>query len=334
MKLLLQKVYQKIKYCIKYIVAAFFAIYDKRYRFSFSGWFPVDKEWKENFLLKSFLSPPPPLNGKHNKKWHYSIYKPKVVFFSVFGLRNNIKKSKAPIKIFFTGEDVKSNYIDFSDNCISDSNLSIGFEPEKNIAANNYIRYPLWLLYYFGHLKTKDELCHAITNFNKKQYKKTKFCALVASHDRNGIRKAINNLCSSIAPISCAGSILHNDDSLQTQYSNNKITYLKQFMFNICPENVSNSGYVTEKLFQAFDGGCIPIYWGSKNNPEPDVINQKAILFYEKNTENELKNQITELYQNKKYYNEFMTEPRLLSESVDWIYEKNKNLKEKMQGLF
>ena len=61
-------------------------------------------------------------------------------------------------------------------------------------------------------------------------------------------------------------------------------------MFNICPENTNVDGYVTEKLFQAFAAGCIPIYNGGGNFLEPGIINPKAIIYYTKEiTEEELK---------------------------------------------
>ena len=32
-------------------------------------------------------------------------------------------------------------------------------------------------------------------------------------------------------------------------------------------------GYFTEKIFQSFEGGCIPVYW-AVGRPEPDIINE------------------------------------------------------------
>ncbi len=45
-----------------------------------------------------------------------------------------------------------------------------------------------------------------------------------------------------------------------------KIEYLKKYKFSICYENASNlNGYITEKIFDCFVAGCIPIYWGAPN---------------------------------------------------------------------
>lgn len=41
-----------------------------------------------------------------------------------------------------------------------------------------------------------------------------------------------------------------------------KLQWLKNYKFNICFENSSYPGYLTEKLFDAFAAKCVPIYWG------------------------------------------------------------------------
>ncbi len=45
-----------------------------------------------------------------------------------------------------------------------------------------------------------------------------------------------------------------------------KYEVLKNYKFNFCLENIQGQkGYVTEKIFDAFEAGCIPIYLGSSN---------------------------------------------------------------------
>lgn len=49
----------------------------------------------------------------------------------------------------------------------------------------------------------------------------------------------------------------------------NKITVLEKYKFAICYENAKDiSGYITEKIFDCFFAGCIPIYWGANNITE------------------------------------------------------------------
>lgn len=45
-----------------------------------------------------------------------------------------------------------------------------------------------------------------------------------------------------------------------------KVDVLKWYKFCICYENIKNvPGYVTEKIFDCFRAGCIPVYWGADN---------------------------------------------------------------------
>jgi hypothetical protein len=48
-----------------------------------------------------------------------------------------------------------------------------------------------------------------------------------------------------------------------------KLAVLKNYRFCVCYENIQGKrGYVTEKIFDAFAGGCVPIYWGASNIEE------------------------------------------------------------------
>jgi len=41
---------------------------------------------------------------------------------------------------------------------------------------------------------------------------------------------------------------------------------LEQYKFSICYENVKElEGYITEKIFDSFFAGCVPVYWGASN---------------------------------------------------------------------
>lgn len=46
----------------------------------------------------------------------------------------------------------------------------------------------------------------------------------------------------------------------------NKLETLKQYKFNYCYENIKGvPGYITEKIFDCFEAGIVPIYWGASN---------------------------------------------------------------------
>jgi hypothetical protein len=50
---------------------------------------------------------------------------------------------------------------------------------------------------------------------------------------------------------------------------------LLRYKFNICFENDDFPGYVTEKPFEAWKSGCVPIWWG---NDKGNYINHKSII--------------------------------------------------------
>ena len=61
---------------------------------------------------------------------------------------------------------------------------------------------------------------------------------------------------------------------------------LASYKFSICYENTTNvRGYVTEKIFDCFQGGCVPVYLGADNIaayvPENTFIDKRKFSSYE-----------------------------------------------------
>lgn len=291
----------------------------------------INEPWVNHFYFDGFIP------DSLRKDYVNSYYKPQLEYFSVFGKRNTIKKSKSPVKIFWTGEDVVNNYTSFRDQCIEDADLILGFtSPEKYglPKTDKFIRFPLWILYYFDANDTKDTIYEKVKKINSIKYPKTEFCSLIARHDPNSIRKSIIDNLNQVEIVKCAGRYLHNDDSLKNNFNDDKIKYLQQFMFNLCPENTNIEGYVTEKLFQSFDSGAIPIYWGYNENPEPEVVNPKAIIFYNPENPEQMIQQTKELWTNKNAYEDFINQPRLLDSAVDFVYNLQTNVKQRYEEIF
>ncbi len=62
---------------------------------------------------------------------------------------------------------------------------------------------------------------------------------------------------------------------------------LEKYKFAICYENARDiSGYITEKIFDCFFAGCVPIYWGANNItehiPKDCFIDKREFESYEK----------------------------------------------------
>lgn len=66
----------------------------------------------------------------------------------------------------------------------------------------------------------------------------------------------------------------------------NKKTTMESYKYSICYENARDiPGYITEKIFDSFFAGCIPVYWGANNVtdfiPENCFIDKREFSSYE-----------------------------------------------------
>ncbi|MEI0549840.1 glycosyltransferase family 10 [Brachyspira intermedia] len=270
-------------------------------------------------------------------------YNPDIEFFAPIGKRYFLEKSKAKIKIFYTGECVSDKAIDkrwaeYYDNCINDVDLSLGFDRIDENKYQNYVRFPIWIFYNFNRLLdkkdyTKDDIKKVIDNINNAKSKKNKFASLVASHDATNIRKQMYNQISKIDHINCPGKLFHNDNALKQDFNNNKIEYLKEFKFNICPENTISDGYITEKLFDAFKSGCIPVYNGDENI-ELDLVNKDALLFFKKDEDNtELIKEIEKLHKDDKLFDAFQKQTKIYDSMVDYLWDRRVKILNRLETL-
>lgn len=288
---------------------------------------PADEIWFTGFLKhRGFIQRYP---------------KTRFVFFSSLGSVNLLKldvlahpfngwckhqhtgQNRRYIRIYFNGEN--NHYPGFAPYLYNLLNhhsidLSLGFDYTDD---SRYLRFPLWLLEMFPPQSTVDDIkriCNQLS-LQTLEPSRSRFCALVSGNrgpDDPGAqrRTSIVESLNTIAPVDCAGLLLHNTDELKTRFNDNKAEFLKQYKFYICPENASVEGYVTEKVFHAIGAGCIPIYWGSNNNPEPDILNHDAILFWNPDGDNgDLMQQIEELHNDPIRYREFFEQPRLKPEA-------------------
>jgi len=221
---------------------------------------------------------------------------PDILIASVFGNIDNITKHTAKCKIFYYGENLNRFPPYNNDNLLQNTfDLIIGFKYtnlEKKI-----LRFPLWLMYYdYYNYNAEDNIISHIENKYKENIKKDKplFATIIARHDREGQRGKIWHSLSKYE--SSKGQIISPGD-----YKNNtlkiglkcedKINYISQGIYNICPENSTYEGYFTEKIFQAFEGGTIPLYWAI-DKPEKGLINENKYCFCNINNQNELNESI------------------------------------------
>lgn len=255
-------------------------------------------------------------------------------FVSVDGYRGSLTYINDGPKVFFPVENLHDDRMNYADHLMYNQkiDLALGFD---YFVEPNYMRFPLWLVYMFAPNASDEQIIKRCAELRYPDVtKKTKFASLVARFDWHGTRSQIYNAISHIDKVYCPSIVLHNDGELATIYNDDKEAYLKQFYFNICPENSDSYGYVTEKVFEAISSGCIPIYWGSLNNPEPGILNKDAIIFWNMNGDNaENVRKIEELYTHPTILKEFIKQPRLLVTAEEYILDMIHDLEAKLKKV-
>lgn len=280
------------------------------------------------------------IKERTNRKVEFSWYKPSLILTSLFGsfwlLKTILLLYKQP-SVFFSGENINSlkKYRDYRSYLHNLPSLALGFDYDQK---KNYKRFPLWLLYIFPAPFVANASVADIQKRLKQMEQqsflpKKEFAAMIASHagycstrkldggSSMVSRALITQQIKNISFVHCPGKLLHNDDSLQEKFKDDKKEYLKQFQFNICSENSSTPGYVTEKLFESFEAGAIPIYWGDEN-PEPTILNHERVLFWRNGPDNtEVIDHVTSLYLSKAERQKFFTVPIFKNTAATEIYD-------------
>lgn len=295
---------------------------------------PADEVWFTTYLQKrGFL-------GRYPKA-HF-------VFYSSLGSINLLRIEQSlswhkrnRIRIYFNGENNHyPGFIDYKDNLLYHKaiNLSLGFDYTDD---PRYMRFPLWILEMFPPESTEEDIRRICDQLSHQHLEasRNRFCALVSGNrgpDDPGavLRTTMVQQLNAIDTVDCAGKLLHNTDELKTKFNDNKAEFLKQYRFYICPENASVEGYVTEKLFHCIGSGCIPIYWGAGGNPEPDILNHDAILFWNPDGDNSaLLQKIADLQRNPQQYKDFFEQPRLKDDAWQLVANYFDELEKRLHNL-
>lgn len=257
--------------------------------------------------------------------------------FSVFGSKLMIRLNRDDVKIFVARENVhREQWKEYNDNClgIPSIDLSLGYDYKT---SNRYMRFPLWIMWLFppdadyNYIKS---WCEKINDSINKSYGNRKFCSFLCSHDDDG-RKEVYNQLSTIGKVDCDGKLFHNNDELKQKYNDDKLTYLQNYRFNLCPENSSAPGYVTEKIFEAIAAGCVPIYCGNEGlPPEPEILNPETVLFVKMPGDNHATlDFIKKLNSDKTTYLEFASLPRLRPDAAEHIWAYFQELENRIREL-
>lgn len=163
--------------------------------------------------------------------------------------------------------------------------FGIGMSPDTDRSI--YVPFfAISLIGFFGEREWAQVFTHAL----KPQSTREHFCIYFVSHCVDFREVAVDEISTSINRVDqwgrCGGK---NGTLLNTifgtpQYQSHSaawqdnILLYRQYRFCLVMENSISPGYITEKILNAFLGGCIPIYYG----PDDvfDVFNRNAFVFY------------------------------------------------------
>lgn len=262
--------------------------------------------------------------------------KKSIACFSPYGYPEVFRINRCKYKFFYTQENTHVEQAKWQEweNCYLWKNaptLSLGFDYFEH---PKYIRFPYWMHHIFSYNISKQEIDSFVNQYNYSVIEnRIKDCAFVCKRDYFGDRAQLADLVAQIMPMSYPSDFRHNDDDMRGKFNDDKIAYLRQFRFNLCPENSNNKGYVTEKIFEAIKAGCVPIYWGNEGYPEPDILNPKAIIYLDKDKPEEGLALLRKLYEDPKEYAKFAEQPRFLPGAADKIYAYYERLETKIKEI-
>jgi len=206
------------------------------------------------------------------------------------------KRRQDPLKLFHTQENERHDFVN--------ADYSISFD--LGVQSNNHMRFPYWMEMLdwshegilgntnprYGELLSISTLMSPLGD----QYlKRGGTCALLSSHLREP-RGSLFKALEKVIPIQGFGAFFNKE--IKSHHSSGflKMDILKDFSFNLCPENGLYPGYYTEKIPEAFYSGCLPITWAD-NNISVD-FNPSAFLNLEPMFKSNFQ-ELTELFLNK-----------------------------------
>jgi len=205
------------------------------------------------------------------EKPHRWIPKPLRPAFA--GLSKRLASKQRPLTLFHTSENQRHDHIP----------CDYALSHDLAVDSTKHCRMPYWMELVdwhhegivgnqnprFGKLLDLDRLMRPL---GKEFLQKPRRAALFGSHMREPRHTLLTELSKRI-PAQGFGSAFDAKITHHSQSSFSKIDVLREFAFNLCPENSMYPGYYTEKIPEAFMADCLPLAWADGNvrcdfNPE------------------------------------------------------------------
>lgn len=280
-------------------------------------WWEKDNEenFYNNFIVKILSKK---YKVVYSKNPEYLIYGP-------FGMEHT-KYIKKAIMIHFAAEVLMSNW----------NIADYGVDCEYMIFNDRHLRFP----YGFWN----ENLFNLAKNKHLKEFKignRQKFCSyMVSMPTKDSPRDDFFKKLCEYKKVDSGGRHLNN---IGGGYIADKHAWLKDYKFNICFENVASVGCLTEKLLDAWAGGCVPIYWGDPSLLKPELvpsilseykINPKSFINIQSfSSFDEAIEKIKRIDNDDEAYMAILKEPAFLDD-VNWYEYYQKRLEEFLFFIF
>ena len=205
-----------------------------------------------------------PFAGKNNKahRWCPKPLRP-LVGKAIESTKS--KRKNQALTLFHTQENERHDYLP--------ADYAISFD--LGVESTNHFRLPYWM-------EMLDWSHEGVTGNTNPRYgellkistlmlplgdrflQRGGSCALLSSHLREP-RGTLFSALGKIVPTQGFGAFFNKDIKNHHFSGFLKRDILKDFSYNLCPENGLYPGYYTEKIPEAFYSGCLPITWADEN---------------------------------------------------------------------
>lgn len=252
--------------------------------------------WNE-ILTQNFKSSKIYILGPFFRRWEYPLLKIVVLFWGKWDF-------------YITGEN-RDNPSGLAHSCI-------GFRLPK---ADAEFRFPYWMNYVdWPELETKspyirygqkyalDQLQRSINQtfgrVSEQEFENTKLRAVIVASHLKGHRRSLYETCNTAIDCNLAGNF-------NAPLSVPKYDLLRQYHFNLCPENSLGQGYITEKIPEAFLAGTIPIAYCRPEDLAMD-FNPKAVVNLYGLSSNEIVQTLRNLTNNYQAFDALRSQPLII----------------------
>ena len=228
---------------------------------------------------------------KYNIRYTVVDKDPDIIIYSGFGEFNKNLITTKPVRtVHYSVETWRG--IDPR----ADLNLTFDHATE-----HNNIRFPAWIIW------GDDRDCRTALSLDKnlqlKKENKEKFCCFVYSHDVGYRNKFCMDL-SQYKKVDAGGRCLNNIGGRV----DNKIEFQRQYKFCIAYENAVHLGGTDEKILEAYQSNCIPIYYGNETITS-DFNKETFINAHDFSSNEELIEYIKRVDTDEELYNSYLNKP-------------------------